>query len=275
LRTWEANSPCPPPESATEDTDPRIAASAAGIELVNQMFPDFVGMLPSSPTGPQECIVIMALDFRSHVFEGMAYIPSYDKWLLSCDMEPAYRYHQRVLKLLQWRCPPTRWWLKTPCHMFSIDALDSVYPDATFVMTHRDIGAVLPSLCALKQALGGPLATHQDLLAIGRHETATWTEGLHRLIAFRDAGREERFFDVAFAALQDDPIATMEQLYGAMGEELTDDTRLRMQAWWDESANERRRGPRPDAAAFGLDVTELRETFAFYHDRFTVSPPTT
>ena len=44
----------------------------------------------------------------------MALIPSYSSWLLQCDMEPAYRYHRRVLKLLQWRCPPERWWLKTP-----------------------------------------------------------------------------------------------------------------------------------------------------------------
>ena len=64
-------------------------------------------------------------------------------------MEPAYRYHRRVLKLLQWRCPPDRWWLKTPAHMLSIDALDAVYPDARFVMTHRDVGKVLPSVCAL------------------------------------------------------------------------------------------------------------------------------
>ncbi len=48
----------------------------------------------------------MALDFRSLIFEGMARIPSYSSWLLQCDMEPAYRYHRRVLKLLQWRCPP-------------------------------------------------------------------------------------------------------------------------------------------------------------------------
>ncbi len=111
LRTWEADAPCPPPETATEDSDPRIARCQAGIEMTHELFPDFVGMLPSSATGPQECILLMALDFRSPVFGGMALLPSYSSWLRSCDMEPAYRYHKRVLKLLQWHCPPTRWWL--------------------------------------------------------------------------------------------------------------------------------------------------------------------
>lgn len=270
LRTWEAGSPCPPPETATEHTDPRIAASEAGIAFTNEMFPDFVGMLPSSATGPQECILVTALDFRSQVFEGMAFLPSVTSWLLSCDMTPAYRYHERVLKLLQWRCPPTRWWLKSPAHMTSIDALDAVYPDARFVMTHRDLGHVLPSVCALKDALGSPLAERLDLHALGRHETDLWSESLRRTIEFRDAGREDRFFDLGFADVQHDPIAAMERLYAELGDELTDETRQRMQEWWRGSDDSRRRGPRPDPASYGLDLDALRDEFGFYHERFAV-----
>jgi hypothetical protein len=270
LRTWEAGAPCPPPETATERTDPRIAASEAGIAMTHELFPDFVGMLPSSATGPQECILVTALDFRSQVFEGMALLPSVTSWLLSCDMTPAYRYHQRVLKLLQWRCPPTRWWLKSPAHMTSIDALDAVYPDARFVMTHRDLGHVLPSVCALKDALGSPLADHLDLVALGRHETDLWSESLRRTIEFRDHGHEDRFFDIGFAEMQDDPIGAMERLYDAMGDELTEQTQARMQQWWKESDEGRRRGPRPAPKAYGLDLEAVRNEFAFYHDRFAV-----
>jgi Sulfotransferase family len=271
LRTWEASTPCPPPVTATEDSDPRIAASAAGIEVVRQMFPDFVGMLPSSPTGPQECILLTALDFRSQVFEGMALLPSFTAWLLSCDATPGYRYHRRVLKLLQWQCPPRRWWLKSPAHMTTIEALDRVYPDAHFVMTHRDLGQVLPSVCALKHALSSPLTTELDLHALGKHETDLWSRSLRRTIEFRDDGRDDRFFDVRFDDLQHDPIGAMERLYDAMGDDLTADTRRRMEKWWKESALDRRVGPRPDASIYGLDDEALRSEFAFYNDRFGAS----
>ena len=271
LRTWEAGSPCPPPEKDTEDTDPRIATSQAGIDAVNVMFPDFAGMLPSSATGPQECLLIMAMDFRSQVFEGMALLPGYDSWLLTCDMEPAYRYHRRVLKLLQWHCPPDRWWLKTPAHMHSIVALDAVYPDARFVMTHRDIAGVLPSLCALKEALGGPLLEHLDLVGLGRFETGLWSEALRRLVEFRDAGHDHRFFDVSFTEVQRDPLAAVEQLYAALGDELSDDTRRSMTQWWTASAEQRPQGRRPDPARFGMDATELHDQFEFYHRRFGVA----
>ena len=114
------------------------------------MFPGFAGMIPTAADGPQECLLLDGARLPVADLRGRwRSIPSYSAWLLQCDMEPAYRYHQRVLKLLQWRCPPDRWWLKTPAHMLSIDALDAVYPDARFVMTHRDVGKVLPSVCAL------------------------------------------------------------------------------------------------------------------------------
>lgn len=268
LRTWEANEPCPPPTTATEDNDPRIARTQAGLDVLNDMFPDFAGMLPRSATGPQECLLLMALDFRSMVFEGYGAVPSYTDWLLSCDMAPAYRYHERVLKLLQWHCPPRRWWLKSPAHMVSIEGLDAVYPDARFVMTHRDVASVLPSLCALKHALTSPLTSRNDAAALGRREAELWHEALRRTLSFRDAGREGRFFDVHFARMQLMPLEAVSELYRAMDEALDADTQSRMAQWWDENASQRNTAPSPDAAMYGIDEDELRERFDFYHRRF-------
>jgi hypothetical protein len=268
LRTWEAGQPCPPPTAATEESDPRIARTQAGLDVVNEMFPDFAGMLPRSATGPQECLLVMALEFRSMVFEGYGAVPSYTEWLLSCDMVPAYRYHERVLKLLQWRCPPRRWWLKSPAHMASIEALDAVYPDARFVMTHRDVASVIPSLCALKHALTSPLTSRMETTALGRREADLWHEALQRTLALRDAGREERFFDVSFARMQAAPLEAVAELYRALGDELQADARARMAQWWEDNAPQRRAGPSPDPAAFGIDEKDLRERFDFYRRRF-------
>ncbi len=270
LRVWEAATPCPPPEAATEHTDPRIAEAQIGIDFTNEMFPGFAGMLPTEATGPQECLLLLALDLRSLIFEGMALVPSYSEWLLHCDMEPAYRYHRRVLKLLQWRCPPDRWWLKSPAHMLSMDALDAVYPDARFVMTHRDVAAVLPSVCALYDTLSRVLTEQPDPVAIGAHNVEVWRCALERLVAFRDQGHDDRFHDLSFAAVQRDPMGEVTALYAALGDELTDDARRRMQAWWDDSARHRSGPGRYDPAAYGLDLAAVRAAFAPYHERFHV-----
>ena len=271
LRVWEANEPCPPPETATEHTDPRIAKAQAGIDFTNEMFTGFKGMLPTAAEGPQECLVPMAFEFRSLIFEGMSFIPSYRAWLLQCDMEPAYRYHQRVLKLLQWRCGPDRWWLKSPAHMLSIDALNEVYPDARFVMTHRDVGKVLPSVCALYDTLTSVLSERPDPVARGAHNCTIWRTALKRLIDFRDGGNEDRFHDLSFEAVQRDPIGQVVRLYGELGDDLSDEARHRMQEWWAESSKDRTGPGRYRPEAFGLDPAVIAEEFAFYHERFSVT----
>ena len=168
-------------------------------------------------------------------------------------MEPAYRYHQRVLKLLQWRCPPERWWLKTPAHMLSIDALNTVYPDARFVMTHRDVGKVLPSVCALYSTLSTILTERPDPMAIGAHSLEVWRTALERLIDFRDRGNEDRFHDLSFADVQRDPIGQVEALYAELGDDLSDEARRRMEEWWAENSKGRSGPGNYPGEAFGLD----------------------
>ncbi len=71
----------------------------------------------------------MGMSFRTVHFDGSARVPSYMAWVTDCDMRGTYEYHRRVLRLLQWHCPPRLWHLKTPVHMFALDALLDAYPE--------------------------------------------------------------------------------------------------------------------------------------------------
>ena len=82
LRVWEAANPCPPPETATET--PTLASPRPSRHRLHQRdVPGFAGMLPTAADGPQECLLLMASEFRSLIFEGMSYVPGYTRWLLS------------------------------------------------------------------------------------------------------------------------------------------------------------------------------------------------
>jgi hypothetical protein len=269
IRGWEALAPCPPPETATEHSDPRIALAEAAMERRARMFPRMTMMLPSTATTPTECQTFMGYAFKSQLFQAFAHIPGYTDWLNHrADMVPAYRYVKRVLKLLQWRCPPHRWRLKNPAHMLFIDALDAVFPDARFWMTHRDVAKVIPSCADLYLELTQAFTDHVDKPWLGQVNADCWELGMRRLIAFRDAGQEHRFFDVHFAPFQQDPYPILERLYAFLGEELTGETRDRMEAWRRASPRDKHGDHRYDAADFGLDIGALRERFRFYADRF-------
>jgi hypothetical protein len=269
LLTWESGAPTPPPDPATYDTDPRIAEAAVQITLIDEMAPKFKTMLPSSPTGPTECLQIMALDFRSAMFSALGDNRPYEAWLAACDMTSAYRYHQRVLKLLQWKFPAKPWRLKSPAHMDSIDALLTVYPDARFVMTHRDIAQVIPSVVSLFDAISeflrrGPLA--DDFAA---NQAGYWERALRKTLDYRDRGNEDRFFDIGFAEMRPDPIPAIERLYTWLGVEVTDDVVGRMRTWWETNPPDKQGVHDYNPEQYGIDLDDLRAQFAFYNDRFT------
>jgi hypothetical protein len=271
LRNWEGATPCPPPETQTENSDPRIEITRRSLARRAERFPRMQTMFPSSPAAPTECHGLQALDFKTHLFQALAQIPSYTDWINhSADLVPTYRYVKRVLKLLQWRCPPYRWRLKNPSHIVFIEALDEVFPDARFWMTHRDIAAVIPSSADLYFELSRPFSDDIDKKYLGEVNAATWELGMRRLIAFRKAGTERRFFDIHFAPFQKDPFPIIERLYAFLGEPLTAEALARMKKWREETPREKHGDHRYDPADFGLSVAELHERFRFYSERFDV-----
>jgi len=271
IRNWEGMNPCPPTEAATQYTDPRIAIAEAAMERRARDTPRMLQMLPSTATSPTECQMPMGLEFKSQLFQAMFRIPSYAQWLHhEADMVPAYRYVKRVLKLMQWRCPPNNWRLKNPTHSMFIGALNEVFPDARFVMTHRDVASVIPSVADLYFELHKAWSDTPDKLWMGAINIEFCQLGMERMIAFRDAGNDHRFFDIQFLPFQRDPFPILEQLYDWLGEDFTDEARTRMQAWRSSTPRDKHGSHEYDPADFGLNPAELRQKFRFYTDRFNV-----
>ena len=166
LRTWESQAPTPPPEAATQHTDPRIEQAEAGLKMLDDMFPLMKTMHNSEATAPTECQDLMGMSFRTFHFDGAVRAPAYLAWVMHCDMRETYTFHRRVLKLLQWHCPPVLWHLKTPVHMFALDALVEAYPNAKFLWSHRDPAKVLGSVCSLIQYARSGAATVTTLRSL-------------------------------------------------------------------------------------------------------------
>ncbi len=275
LRQWEASQPTPPPELATEATDPRFLAAQAAMSGLGNLPPEIKSMLPSSPDGPAECLELMNLTFRCSMLDCVAQTPSYGRWILDCDYGPTYRYHERVVKLLQWHRPPSRWRLKSPAHMLGIDALDEVYPQSRFVITHRDVTKVIPSVASVETAVVRMYTGKADPEYFGAHCAETWDVGLRRFIGFRDRVGEERFYDIAFDDLQTDPIGTVRGLYEWLDEDFTPAAVSAMETWWAQNQSEREQtgGHHYTAEDFGLDTAELGRRFAYYGERFPIAQP--
>lgn len=263
LRRWESSEPCPPP-STVKHPDPRIARVAGGADGRPAGLRRYV---PAAANGPAECQELMALDFKSHLFQAFARVPSYSEWLLDADLTSTYRYERRVLKLLQWGFPARPWRLKCPTHLLFLEHLDRAFPDARFVMTHRDPTDVILSVAQLYAEYIGRLSDKVDLHYVGRLNVQHWSTGMERALAFRANGNEARFYDIDFRAMQRDPVGEVRGLYDWLGEPVTDTFEAGMARWWKENAGNRQPGVYPDPATYGLDLDRVRPLFADYSAR--------
>jgi hypothetical protein len=264
LRLWESGSPVPPPEAATQHTDPRIAETEAGLAMMNEAFPLMQTMYHSEATTATECQDLMGMSFRTAHFDGSARVPSYMAWVVDCDMRGTYEYHRRVLRLLQWHCPPRLWHLKTPVHMFALDDLLAAYPDARFLWSHRDPAAVLGSVCSLVHYTRSWSSDRDDAAELGPEMLERWAVAVERAMDFRARVGDERFADVPFTALQDDPVQAIAAAYERIGLAFSDRSRAAVTDWASHHQPGSHGSHRYELADFGIDAESIRARFAPY-----------
>jgi hypothetical protein len=262
LRRWESSQPCPPP-STVVGVDPRVPPDKG--EMIGTRY-----HVPADTHGPMECHELMALDFKSHLFQSFAQVPTYSSWLVEkADLATTMVYQRRVMKLLQWGEPTRAWRLKCPSHVLWLDAVDAAFPDAKYVMTHRDPTDVILSVADLYADIVGTFTDYIDRPYIGRLNVEHWSLGMDRALEFRAGGAEDRFYDIDFRAMQDDPIGEVTGLYTWLGAPVTDEFEQRMHSWWQAAANEREPSSHADAKAFAIDVDQVRPRFARYVEHAT------
>ena len=259
LRQWESSQPCPPP-STVQGVDPRIPVDKG--ELIGTRR-----HVPGDAHGPMECHKLMALDFKSHIFQAYAQIPSYSAWLVEkADFATTYAYQRRVMKLLQWGEPTRPWRLKCPSHVLWLDQLDAVFPDARYVMTHRDPTDVILSVADLYADIIGSFTDALDRPYLGRLNVEHWSLGMQRALQFRAAGADDRFYDIDFRAMQAHPVGEVRGLYAWLGEPVSAEFETRMDGWWTQAANECEPSSRADPVEFGIELDAVRPLFAEYVD---------
>ncbi len=275
--TWEVDRPCPPPESATYDTDPRIEEIQTRLDGTELLIPGFKAMHPLGARLAQECVRITGAEFRSLIFPTQYRVPSYARWVLQdADMAPAYRWHRKFLQLLQSRHPARRWVLKSPGHLWCLGELLAEYPNALLVQTHRDPLRIIASLSSLV-ALLRRLASDDTSVPGAATEWAEYiVDGLDRSVAARREGTvpASRVVDVHFDGFMADPFATIRRIYERLGLELSAHAEARMRAFLAANPSDKHGRHGYTFADTRLDAGAWRERARPYQEYFDVRSET-
>ena len=263
-RCWQTLYPYP--RSRLVPPNLRKLQVATQLRMFRCLTPGLGRLHHLSADAPQECTDITAHIFQSFRFETVYHIPSYHRWIDGQDHHAAFQFHRRFLQHLDAQMPGRRWILKSPDHVFALDAIRTVYPDADIVFLHRDPLKVVASCATLTEGLRRPFTKQLDPREVGRQVSLRQAQAADRMM---DAAiRLPRILHLHYREVVEQPMAAIRKLYRHCGLELEASAEQRMKAFL---ARPRRRAPRVyDLARAGLDAASLRERFAAYVRHFAV-----
>lgn len=267
--TWEIDDPVPPATAATLYTDPRAVARLDAERKMLASHPEMGKYYCSSAIYPNECVFIMAHDFRTLMWESRDKLPTYRDWIFQTDVTSAYEYHKRFLQLLQSEAPGV-WNLKMPSHALYLATLLKIYPDARLVWTHRDPLSATASLCSLISLAHRSFTGKVDVDWIRQNYPWQAAEHANRIMDARDKIGEDRIVDVHYADLLRNPIDAMRTLYRGLGDDFTAEAESRMRGWLADNPQNKFGRHEYKLAQYGLSQQTLEPMFERYLARYQV-----
>jgi Sulfotransferase family len=265
LELWLAEVPQPRPPRDSWQGNPVFQQIQSAYQRHHVEHPEFLGVHYIAADTVEECWQLLRQSLRSVSYECLAHLPSYSAWLAGQDWTGPYRRHRRNLQLMGLNDAGNRWVLKNPSHLFALDAIMAVYPDALIIQTHRDPREVIGSMCSLAaQATEGWSEVFRGKV-IGTSQLELWARGLERFTSARSRYHPAQFLDVDYAEFVADPVGIVESVYRHFGLDYDAAAAGAARAL---HAGAGRAATRPAhhyaLADFGLTDGQVRERFAGY-----------
>ncbi len=269
---WELLRPVPPPDPASFPDAARVALADRELRMPALATGTLDAIHEYSGRMHKECVSSMSFVFRSEEFTARYHVPSYARWLGTCDMTPAYEWHRLVLQVLQRRFTNTHWVLKSPVHLHSLPTLLAVYPDARLVITHRDPLAVLGSVTSLIATMRWAHSDDVDFADIGQYHADLYRGALDGLVDLTSNGTLDgpRVHHTHYSAFMADPLGAISAVADALGEPLDDKTEPAMRAYLDAHPQGAHGEHRYSFDDLGLNPDDVRARFARYQTSFDV-----
>lgn len=271
-RVWQLIHPYPTLGNDAK-SDRRRLRVARQLRVFQMLAPRFRQMHPIGADSPQECSEITAHVFASPRFDTTYSVPSYRQWLDRIGHLDAFRFHKRFLQHLQHQAARSgSWLLKCPDHVFALDEIRAVYPDARFVFVHRDPLQVIASVARLTEVLRRPFTKHIDRATLGRQEIERWSLGAELMIRAADKRPfAEPICHIHYRDLTRDPAGTVEKLYNHFGLALKPKVASRIEQLVQTNPNGGYGVNQYRFDTYQIDPAAARERFAGYIARFQVS----
>jgi hypothetical protein len=273
LPYWESQQPVPlPTETSLANTpeDPRLARTEGGLQVMNMIMPDFNRMHEMTTWHVHEEIQILAIDFSTMMFETMAPMPTWRDYYKSHDQTPHYEYLKTVLKACQFLRGGTRWILKSPQHLEQFGPLARTFPDATFLVTHRDPVSVMVSMGTMVSYSARISLSPVDPVAISNYWADRLDDMLNAAMRDRELLAASQSMDIRFDQFMADDLGTIRDIYALAGQPMDAAAEAALANYGATHERERFGKVIYDVDQIGIDVPARREQMRAYSEHFGI-----
>lgn len=270
LKLWEGMNPDPCKDFSHSGTDPRYVQMKTWEEDQRKSNPDFAKIHATGADTPEECIHLLNHTFADAQFGIELLMQPYGDWFQAQDLLPSYRYYADLLRMLQWQRPGQgenwRWLLKSPAHLWALDSIASIAPDACIIITHRNPLDAVASYCSMMSAMLSERTF--DKKQFGGVVLEYLARSMERALQARSTLDPQRVLDVSYANFIADGVATVTRIYEYFGLPLTDTAQNAFQTYADAHPINRHGKHEYHLDDYGLSEAQIMQRFAFYTDRY-------
>jgi hypothetical protein len=267
LLLWEGTFPEPLDGLPEGAEDPRHKAMKETFAKLRERNPDFTRIHFADADTPEECVIPMAITFEN-VQQGIEVLMEpYASFFRDADLRPQYVYYRDLLKMVDWQRPGERWLLKSPAHLWALDAIVETFPDCCIVLTHRDPLEAIASYCSMMETLleSQGFSPQPDL---GKTVLDFCATSLERGYSVRDQSDPRRFIDIRFADFVDDSMSVIHKIYNHFELGLDSSAESSMADYLAANPKGKHGAHEYDLGRYGLTQADIQARLGWYIDRF-------
>jgi hypothetical protein len=235
-----------------------------GLKALYSLKPEFIYRHETRATGPEECFNLIRLTFYSIAWANEWYLSRYLRWFLRQDMTESYRYYRKLLQLLLRRKPGKHLLLKCPAHLFTIDSLFNVFPDANVVWMHRSPSKSIASGLSL-------LSVFHDI-GTGPDEFIElyleyFKRSLEKAMKIEKTG-SRHLKSIDYKQLVQNPALVVREIYEQFGYAWKDENEQNILKWQAKNPRHKHGIHNYRLEDFGLTETIIQDRFSSYYNQY-------
>jgi hypothetical protein len=268
LLYWEGCYPYPlPGGGAAASPDPRLVALRQSLQRMREKDPEFAKVHEVTADGPEECVQLLAHTLGGVQLGVEPLISPYREWFEKQDLRGPYAYYADLLRILDWQRPGERWLLKSPSHLWALDVLVGMFPDACIIQTHRDPTQIIGSYCSMVAMLMRG-REGVDPSELGPSVLEYLARSVERGMAARDKLGPARFVDISYRQFVKEPMGLVEKIYDGFQLELAPRVADAMRKHLADHPQNKHGTHTYTLAEYGLTADAVSRRLARYIERF-------